>query len=227
MADLGFQFDATQVEPATRPPALPLGWYNGMITQSEIKKTKDGAGAYAELGIKVVDGPHAGRMVFDRLNIWNQNPQAAEIAQRTLSAICHATKVFQVQNTQQLHGIPFQFRVTVKPADGQYDEGNEVKGYAALGTHPTGAPAGAAPPAPNGTPGFTPPWMAAQQPAPAPVPTPAPAPAPVPTPPAPPVPAPTAPPVPAPAPTPPPVPAQPTAPPPATAGAGMTPPWAR
>ena len=45
MANLGMNFDSSQVEPNTGPPdALPTDWYNVMITDSEIKKTKAGDG---------------------------------------------------------------------------------------------------------------------------------------------------------------------------------------
>lgn len=185
---LGHVFDATTVDPASRPPALPTGWYNVMITQGEIKPTKNNDGGYAELGMKVLDGPHAGRMLFDRLNLWNNNPVAVEIAQKTLSAICHATGVFQVSDLQQLFGKPLMARAMYKPAEGQYDEGNDVKGYAKTGEKQT-AEGGAAPvpgaPAPASAPGngptFSPSWgtpAPGAQPAAQPAPTPAPAPAP-------------------------------------------------
>jgi hypothetical protein len=210
---LGTTFDATQVDPNTRPEPVPAGWYNVMITQGENKATKSGTGGFAELGMKILDGAYAGRMLFDRLNLWNQNPVAVEIAQKQLSAICHAIGVYQVNDLQQLFGRPLMARVIVKPADGDYDAGNEVKNYDKTGAHQTVTSAPTATPSSNGP--TAPPWAGAQQPT---------------QPPAPPVP-------PAPAPTPAPAPEPPqqpvfTPPPatqsPATAGAApVTPPWAK
>lgn len=154
MADLGFQFDARQVEPASRPPALPDGWYNAAIIKSEMKQTKDQQGAFLELGMKVLDGPFAGRMVYDRLNLYNKNPVAVEIAQKTLSAICHATGQLVVQKTEVLHNIPLMVRVIKTAADGKYDEGNEVKGYDKHGARPATADASGAAAA---NPSFSPP----------------------------------------------------------------------
>lgn len=122
-------FNASSVEPTVSFQPVPDGWYNVMITESEMKPTKDGSGAYLELGMKILDGDHAGRMLYDRLNIQNKNPVAVEIAYRTLSAICHVTGVLQLQDSQQLHGIPFQAKVVVRPASNGYDASNDIKGY--------------------------------------------------------------------------------------------------
>jgi hypothetical protein len=142
MAQLNF--DARQVDPQQSFEPIPAGWYNMMIVESEMKPTKDGNGAYLQLTLKVVDGEHAGRQVFDRLNLQNQNPVAAEIAYKRLSAYCHATGVIQVQDSQQLHGIPFKARVSVRTdSTGQYEPSNEVKAVKHINeeTGTTAAPA--------------------------------------------------------------------------------------
>lgn len=126
MAQLNF--DARQVDPQPSYDPIPAGWYNAMITESEMRPTSNGQGAYLQLTLKIIDGQYAGRLVFDRLNIQNQNPVAAEIAYRRLSAYCHATGVIQIQDSQQLHGIPLKIRVAVRTdSTGQYDPSNEVK----------------------------------------------------------------------------------------------------
>jgi hypothetical protein len=91
-----------------------------------------------------VDGQYAGRQVLDRLNIQHPNPVAAEIAYRRLSAYCHATGVIQVQDSQQLHGIPFKARVSVRTdSTGQYEPSNEIKAVKHINedTGTTAAPA--------------------------------------------------------------------------------------
>lgn len=142
MANLNF--DARQVDPQTTYEALPAGWYNFMITESELMPTKAGDGAYLRLTLRVIDGQYAGRQVFDNLNLQNPNPVAVEISYRRLSAYCHATGVLQVQDSQQLHGIPFKARLSVrKDKDGQYDDQNEVKAVKNItdGEEQQGAPA--------------------------------------------------------------------------------------
>lgn len=148
MAQLNF--DANTVDPNQAYDPVPAGWYNVQVTDSEMKPTSNGAGAYLQLEMTVLDGEFKGRKLFDRLNLQNQNPVAVEIAYKTLSAICHATGVIQVQDSGQLHGIPMEAKVTVRAADGQYDASNEVKGYRASGAGNGGGQAPAQGQAPMG-----------------------------------------------------------------------------
>lgn len=148
----GQVFDATQVEPNKAFDPVPPGWYNVKIAESEMKPTADGTGQMLVLILEVVDGEHVGRKLYDRLNLQNANPLAQDIAWKTLSAICHATGVIQLNDSSQLHGIPIKAKVTVKPAgpgkDGtHYDAGNDVKGYKSASDVPMGAtgPAGGPP----------------------------------------------------------------------------------
>ena len=92
MARLGETFDATTVEPNKPLEALPPGRYVVQIVNSEMRPTKDGMGQYLWLELDVLEGEYAGRKLFDRLNLINANPTTVEIAQRTLSAICHADR---------------------------------------------------------------------------------------------------------------------------------------
>lgn len=134
MADLG-GFDATKIEPQGDYTPLPAGEYRMVITKSEKKPTKANTGSFLELELQVVDGQHKGRTVRDRLNIWNPNQTAAEIASRQLSAICHATGVMQPRASEQLHGIPIFVGLAVKERNdkpGQFN--NEVKSYKKAGT---------------------------------------------------------------------------------------------
>lgn len=148
-------FDASQVAPSVAPEAKPAGWYVCMATASEMKPTKDGAGQYLEFEFTILaPQEYAGQKFFDRLNLVNANPVAVEIAYKTLSAICHATGVIQVQDSAALHNRPLQLKVNLRPAgpsaDGVVrDATNEVKGYKAID--------GATPPA---TPQYTPPPVA-------------------------------------------------------------------
>ena len=124
-------FDATTVEPNASFDPLPAGWYNANITNSEMKPTKDGSGAYIQLELTILDGEYANRKVFDLLNVQNNSKVAQEIAYATLSSICHATGVIQVQDTSQLHGIPMEVKLSVRAATENYEASNAVKGYRA------------------------------------------------------------------------------------------------
>jgi len=115
MANLGTTFDASAVDPTSTYDVLPPGKYTVQIVNSEMRPTSNGLGQYLWLELDVLDGEHAGRKLFDRLNLVNANTQTVEIAQRTLSAICHATGKMQVTDSEELHLIPLQADVTVQP----------------------------------------------------------------------------------------------------------------
>ncbi|TVQ59729.1 MAG: DUF669 domain-containing protein [Rhodobacteraceae bacterium] len=127
MANLGATFDATTIDPAKPYEVLPPGKYVVQIVSSEMRPTKDGAGQYLWIEIDVIEGEHAGRKLFDRLNLVNANPQTVEIAQRTLSAICHATGRMQVRDSEELHLVPLIADVTVQPPKNGYGESNKVR----------------------------------------------------------------------------------------------------
>jgi hypothetical protein len=131
MAQLSF--DATQVQPNTSFEPLPAGEYPVIIKDSEMRFTKDGSGSYLQLTLEVIDGNFKGRLVWDRLNLQNQNPVAQEIAQKQLSAICHAVNVLKPTDSAELHNIPLLAKVSFRPAKGEYDASNDVKAYKAFG----------------------------------------------------------------------------------------------
>lgn len=161
-------FDASQVEPNVAFDPVPSGWYKCIIEDSKMEPTSNG-GAMMALTMKIIEGDYANRKLFDRLNLQNANPQAVEIAYKTLSAISRAAGVMQVQNSTQLHNIPMWVKAKyVGPEKDKsdpnkvYDPKNDVKGYDHISADHT-APlksdavtAGGVAGAPQGTP----PWAA-------------------------------------------------------------------
>lgn len=137
-------FDATTVAPATAFEAIPAGNYTAIITESAMKPTKRGDGEYLQLTLQIIDGEHSGRKLFDRLNLNNPNATVVDIAQRTLSAICHAVGVMQPQDSAELHDIPMQVKVGVEKNATDGTNSNVIKGYATAGNGKP-APRAAAP----------------------------------------------------------------------------------
>ncbi len=168
MADLGGIFDANIVEPSAPREILPPGDYVVQIVESEMADTKSGNGQMLKLTMDILDGPHVNRKLWDNLNLVNPNAQAVEIAQRTLSAICHATGQITVSNSEQLHFKPMVATVKVRPAgpdkSGTHREAqNQIAGYKpangatarpAQATHTNAAP----PPASKPPASAAPPW---------------------------------------------------------------------
>jgi hypothetical protein len=134
MASLNFNAEA--VEPVTAYDVLPKGKYLSMAVASEMKQTKAGTGEYLQITFEVLEGSGKGRKLFERLNIRNQNKQAEEIANRQLSALCHATGVMLLSDSEQLHNIPVVLDVGIEEGRDGYEPQNRIKGYSAAGGSP-------------------------------------------------------------------------------------------
>lgn len=109
---------------------LPPGKYKGVIVDTRQEKTNDGKGGYLALDLTPIEGPLAGQKHTDRLNLHNLNPQTVEIANKQLSAYCYCVGQFNIQDTVQLHNIPFYFEIgfqkghepTAEKPEGGYTE---------------------------------------------------------------------------------------------------------
>lgn len=135
MAYLGQSFDANSVSPDAVFEPLPAGDYLAVIVDSDMKGTKNGAGSYLELVLQVIEGNYANRQIWDRLTLVHPNSKTVEIAQRRLSAICHAVGMLQITDSAQLHNRPMTVRVKVIN-DAEYGLKNEVTGYKPAGNQP-------------------------------------------------------------------------------------------
>jgi hypothetical protein len=170
-------FDARQVEPATGSATWPLGKHPVVIIAGHRKSVKDKPqSGMLEFTLRVIDGPSKNFEGGYRLNLWNENPQAAEIASKQLSSLCHVTGqyVLESENAAELFNKPFVVLVTSQKNDEKYTEISAV--FDMHGQPPVrqAAPTGPAQPAapppqatPAPTPAPTPAWGApAAQPAP-------------------------------------------------------------
>jgi hypothetical protein len=166
MAYIG-TFDSTTIAPSDFS-ALPAGDYTCAITASEFKQSKAG-GQYLALTYQVLEGPKKGRMIWHNLNLGSSNPQAVEISQRDLSAICHAVGKKVISDSAELHDIPHVLTLGYVPAKGEWPEKNNIKKWSTTGsaspatafkTVPvaTHAPVTHAPTPAAAAPAGTPPW---------------------------------------------------------------------
>lgn len=127
-----FQFNAHEVTPAVGISVIPKGDYDVIFSSAEIKPTKSGNGGFIECQFKVINGEHKDAILFERLNLWNQNEQAVNIARAQLSALCHVTEVFVLTDgvntmNQQMKNKPFKVHVDVSMNEKKEAIGNEVK----------------------------------------------------------------------------------------------------
>ena len=141
MAELDQEFNAADVPEDDRSfDPIPAGDYQMQVIESDKKPNKNGTGEIITLTLEVIDGPHANRRIWDRLNYRHENPEAQRIAHQSLAELCRAIGLglTSVTNTEQLHFKPFVGRVTVKPAKGEYGPSNAVRYKPRGGTVPVG-----------------------------------------------------------------------------------------
>ena len=129
MAEL-YGFNSDEHEDRVPLEPLPSGWYQVAIISSEMKATAAGTGEYLQLQLEVLEGPHKGRKLYDRLNIVNPNETAVEIAKATLATICRAVGVLRPSDSEELHDRPLKALVSLKKREDTGEYKNEVKGYA-------------------------------------------------------------------------------------------------
>ena len=154
-------FNANEVEPSRELEPIPAGKYVAVITDSEMKDTRAGTGRYLQLEFEITDGEFAGRKLWARLNIENQNAEAVRMARADLSAICRAVNVLTPNDSADLHNLPLVIKVHCRKDKNTGEITNDIRGYeskAAFKPEPKQAPAS---PATAQTPRVPskPPWM--------------------------------------------------------------------
>jgi len=125
---VALNFNAQQYQPQYGGggglPAGPDGGpvrYKVVISNTEQKPTSKGDGGYLAFELTCIEGPQQGVKQSDNLNLWNPSQKAVEIANKQLSAYCHVTGKFVVNDSMELCNIPFQVEIR-KQKNGDYTE---------------------------------------------------------------------------------------------------------
>lgn len=124
-----FEFDAGKVPQDDRSFApIPPGDYMLHVIASEMIATRAGTGEYLKLTLQVLTGPYANRLIWDNLNIRNQNADAERIANRNLADLMLLLGISYIRDTEELHFKPFTARVNIREdKSGQYSPQNGVR----------------------------------------------------------------------------------------------------
>ena len=122
-------FNANEVEPSKAFDPIPAGKYVAVITDSEMKDTRAGTGRYLQLEFEITDGEFAGRKLWSRLNIENQNAEAVRLARADLSAICRAVNVLTPSDSIDLHNLPLVIKVHCRKDKNTGEITNDIRGY--------------------------------------------------------------------------------------------------
>lgn len=129
MAALLQPFNPQEHDPSQSVGQLPVGRYPVVIKASEVTAAKSGSSGMLVLELEIADGEHRGSTGAYRLNLYNENQQAAQIAMRQLSALAHAIGHLQpITDSQVLHNRPFIVEVGLQKGEEAAKKGyTEVK----------------------------------------------------------------------------------------------------
>lgn len=143
MAQLNQAFDPAQVADDDRdfapmPDCEPVA----QIIESELTTKDNGAKQRLVLTWEILDGEFKGRRIWDGYNIVHPSTEAQAISERQLKKVCTAVG-FQgaLTNSEALHFKPCRIKVRTEKKREGYDQRNEIKGFAPVGSAPAAAPA--------------------------------------------------------------------------------------
>jgi hypothetical protein len=123
---VAFAFNAGQHNPnfGGGGGSLPAGKHPVIINKSALMPTLKGDGGKMVLTMLAIDGPAKGGTQTENLNLQNQSAEAMRIANEQLAAIMAVIgKPGQtMQDTNELHDIPFVIEVAPQASKPQYTE---------------------------------------------------------------------------------------------------------
>lgn len=109
---------------------LPSGRYLAQVTDSDIAPTKEGSGEMLKLTFEVLEAGFEGRKVFTNIVLTKKTGEVNATGRGILSSLCKSIgKVGMVKESEELHEKPVMIALTLKAASGEYQAGNEVKGF--------------------------------------------------------------------------------------------------
>ena len=138
-----FAIDTTGIDAMGGYEIFPAGLYPAVMISASKKPTKNNDGAFLECVYQIIDGEMQGKKFTSRLNLWNQNTQAVDIAKRELKSLRLALGLHdQEGRTSEFINKPLVLNITVKPRKDKPDQAENNL----IGIEPyNGAPAQPAP----------------------------------------------------------------------------------
>lgn len=123
----GFNADQVDQGVLTHFEPIPMGAYTCIVTKSSFDRNKNGTGLIARIQYAVIDGPYKDRVLFDNFNIRHQTPMAQKIGEAQFAELCTAVGKTQIQDTSELHNLPFIADVTIEKRKDTGEAQNTVK----------------------------------------------------------------------------------------------------
>jgi hypothetical protein len=134
-------YEAGEEVMSDRTP-IPVGKYEAMAIESEIKPTTAGDLNRLSITWQITSGDYEGRRVFSGINMPHENhpyqnlpdgkKKAIEIGTKELNTICRAVGKLRVEDSSELHNIPCIIGVKITPGKGDYGPKNEINNYESI-----------------------------------------------------------------------------------------------
>ena len=130
------KFNAAEIDTTSRD-AIPSGTYEAVVTDSEMKATKNGLGMGINLTFEILsEGPAKGRKVFAWINYEHPKVEAQRIGREELASLCTAVGIANLDDTVQLHNLPLLITVGLDKND---PTRNVIKAYKPKAAQPAQA----------------------------------------------------------------------------------------
>lgn len=134
MAEIDDGFDANDYDSEEFEP-VPGGRYT-LISEDEGERVENSkkTGELLKFKFKIVEGKHAGRVVFEQFNWTHDSDTAQKIGRQRFASYCKACGIAKPRDTKELKGVPFQAEIKAVPAKDGYKARNEVDSYIEKGS---------------------------------------------------------------------------------------------
>jgi hypothetical protein len=121
-------FDTDQEEGTNPPELIPPGKYAAEIEDAHVQRTKNGAGQMVCLRLRIVEGEHENRVVFDNILIQHTSADAQKFGRQKFKDVCFALNITgQVTDLEVLKYKKLSIRVGVaKDKNGEYPDRNRI-----------------------------------------------------------------------------------------------------
>lgn len=118
---------------------LPPDEYRVRVVDDQVRETRAGENRLT-FTYEVIDGPYAGRQIFDGFSLWSSNPKAVSVAQSRLKSLAIACRLRNpnfIADSSEMLGKELIVRTAIREHNGS--EYEDIKKYMADGT-PAAAP---------------------------------------------------------------------------------------
>lgn len=120
---------------------LPAGAYPVEIMESSVEHNKSGTGQLLTLKMKIQDGTHKGRYIWDRINIVHDKPDVERIGRTQLRKLLEILELpLTLTETSKMHYKPIICVLKIVKRKDNGEDTNQVSYYKPIGDNKGEAP---------------------------------------------------------------------------------------